>query len=101
MTSSESGKPFGSCATTAARYWFITPSRHARSQSTGIGPVDAFTRVVLTPAAATAATSARRPRAERMNASCECGGILFDRVVENVEVGARSAGGNAVGQEDV
>src|SRR5580700_6103672 len=61
LKSADNGRRLGSRAASASRYWFITPSRHARSQLSGIGPVDAF--------APDAAMSAKTTRVERMEAS--------------------------------
>src|SRR5687767_5599479 len=56
LTSFDNGARFGSCATTAARNWSITPSRQARLQFNGIGPVEASTVGLLAMVTRTRAT---------------------------------------------
>src|ERR1700730_6851944 len=75
MMSSESGKPLGSCLTRAARYWLTTPSRHARSQLSGMGPVEA-PRLVARSQASAAATRARAARVERIEVLLRLGKSL-------------------------
>src|SRR5258708_1081373 len=70
LMASESGAALGSCFTTAARYWSITPSRQARLQLSEIGPIEARTRsgdTAITAASnAVAATRTERDRIDSL-----------------------------------
>src|SRR5688572_19828560 len=89
ITSFESGSFDGSWATTAFRYWSISPSRHARLQLSGIGPVDPLTRVPSEPTRS-ATQAAAMASVERMSRLLlfridDVNAILFVLVAEVLE----------------